>query len=184
MSDENRDKLLSFLRQLKHKDDRAALASLRCALVKSRQYRAWPLLAWFGGIEDAFKEYDHEAKVVQTVAGLFATHPEDTDRGDFGTVCRELMNEDELRNLVSDPTAVGSVARRFQHLLAADDGKEINDRVIRLVLRLKANGIAVNYDDLYQGLMDWKNEDWRRDKARNRWAGSFWQVKGLEEAVL
>lgn len=181
MSDENRDKLLSFLRQLKHKDDRAALANLRCALVKSRQYRAWPLLARFGGIGD-----QHGNLVVQTVAGLFATHPEDTNSGDFGNACRQLMNKEERDKLSNFKTSteVGPVARRFQHLLAADDGKEINERVIRFVLRLKAVGIAVNYDDLYQGLMDWKNEDWRRDKARNRWAGSFWQVQDLEEVVL
>lgn len=173
MSDEYRNKLLSFLRQLKHKDDRVALSNLRCALVKSRQYRAWPLLARFGGIGD-----QHGNLVVQTVAGLFATHPEDTNSGDFGMACRKLMSQDESSALVSDPTAVGPVARRFQHLLAADRCQEINGRVVRFVLRLKAKDIPVNYADLYDSLMYWG------DKVCNHWAGSFWQVQDLEEAVL
>jgi CRISPR system Cascade subunit CasB len=59
--------LLAYLRQLKN--DRGAMANLRCALNPTKVSRAWPLLARVGGI-DNFR--------VETVAGLFAYHPDET----------------------------------------------------------------------------------------------------------
>lgn len=171
MSNNNRDTLLAFLRSVKN--GRGAMANLRCALRKTRRHRAWPLLARFDGIGD-----EHENLVVQTVAGLYATHPCEAIPGDFGAACRMLMDKKELHELSADPTVVGPVARRFQHLLAAERGKEINERAVRFVLRLKAAGIGVNYAELYEGLLCWG------DKISNRWAGSFWSVPKLEEANL
>jgi len=165
-----RDALLLFLRRIK--EGRAEMASLRCALVKSRRHRAWPLIARFGGIGD-----EHENLVVQTIAGLYATHSMETVSGNFGDACRRLMSDDESRKLF-DPKEIGPVAHRFQHLLAAERGSEINERVVRFVLRLKTADIAVNYADLYDGLLCWG------DKIRNHWAGSFWHAPELEEAVI
>jgi len=173
MSANKRDGLLAFLHSVK--ENRGAMANLRCALVKSRRYRAWPLVARFGGIGE-----EHQNMVVRTVAGLYATHPEDTDRSDFGSLCRRLMSKEENDKLFNFKTSteVGPVSRRFQHFLAAERGKEINERTVRLVLRMKAEGIPVNYADLYDGLMFWG------DKMRNRWAGSFWHAHEMEEAAL
>lgn len=173
MSNEKRDGLLAFLHSVK--ENRGAMANLRCALVKSRRYRAWPLLACFGGIGE-----EHENMVVRTVAGLYAIHPENTSEGDFGGLCRRLMNKEENNKFFNFKTSteIGPVSRRFQHLLAAERGKEVNERVVRFVLRMKADGVPVNYADLYDGLLFWG------DKVRNRWAGSFWQVPKLEEVVL
>lgn len=171
------DALLTFLRECAQRDDRAAFANLRCVLRKNLKHRAWPLLASFGGIEDEFKEYDHDAKVVQTIAGLYATHPpKGRPQGDFGSACHRLMSEDELKNL-NKPKGVGPVGRRFQHLLASEP-EEICERVIRFVLRLKAAEIPVNYAELHDALLFWG------DKKKNRWAGSFWNVSELEEAAV
>lgn len=169
-----KDALFSFLRKCRERDDRAALANLRCALRKNLKQRAWPLLARFGGIEDAFKECDHEARVVQTVAGLYATHPKETQEGCFGVTCRKLMRDNER---LADPKDVGPIARRFQHLLSSERD-EICGRVVRIVLRMKAQDIPVNYSELFEGLLYWG------DKVKNRWAGGFWDVLELEEASL
>src|SRR3989338_2059300 len=173
MSNDKRDWLLAFLHSVK--ENRGAMANLRCALVKSRRYRAWPLLGRFGGIGE-----EHENMIVRTVAGLYATHPENTSHGDFGSLCRRLMGKEENNKLFNFTTSteVGPVSRRFQHFLAADRGKEINERAVRLVLRMKTEGVPVNYADLYDGLLFWG------DKTRNRWAGSFWHVPKMEETAL
>jgi CRISPR type I-E-associated protein CasB/Cse2 len=172
------DALFAFLQGCLDRDDRATLSNLRCTLRKNLKHRAWPYLARFGGIEDELKEYDHEAKVVQTVAGLFALHPTKTDH-DFGIACNRLLSDEERKDMYDREAfkKVGPIAKRFQHLLSSEK-EEICDRIIRIILRMKAQEIPVNYFELYNGLMDWG------DKIKNRWAGSFWNVPELEEAAL
>lgn len=173
MSHGTKDRLLKFLRECRDRDDRTTLANLRCALRNNLKHRAWPILARFGGIDDHMKEYDHHAKVVQTIAGLFATHPKETSDANFGLRCRGLMRDDEK---LYDPKDVGPVARRFQHLLSSER-EEICDRVIRFVLRMKAEDIPVNYEELFDDLLYW------RDKFKAKWAGNFWGALNMEEVV-
>lgn len=154
--------LLKFLRS--RQEDRGFMANLRCMLVESKQHRAWPYVANFGGIGEKYCN-----KVVQTVAGLYATHPEETHDGDYGAMCRKLLSDDERQKL-NQAEGIGPVSRRFQHLLAAE-GNEIFDRVVRLVLRAKAQDVPVNYEQLYKDLLDW---EYHADWVRVRWAQSFW----------
>lgn len=155
--------LLKFLRS--RQEDRGFMANLRCLLVGNKQHRAWPYVANFGGIGDK-----HGNKVVQTIAGLYATHSEETHDGNYGAMCRKLLSDDERQKL-NRAEGIGPVSRRFQHLLAAE-GDEIFDRVVRLVLRAKAqDNIRVNYEQLYKDLLDW---EYHADRVRVRWAQSFW----------
>ena len=171
MSHDTKERLLKFLRE--HSEDRAVLANLRCALRDKLKHRAWPVLARFGGINDHAKGYDHYAKVVQTIAGLFATHPRNDFNSDFGVSCQSLKRDDEK---LADPKDVGPVGRRFQHLLSLER-EEICDRAIRFVLRMKAKDIPVNYDELFDGLLFWG------DRIKAKWAGSFWMAPLMEEVV-
>ena len=168
-----KDRLLKFLRECGERDDRATLANLRCALRDNLKHRAWPILARFGGIDDSMKGYDHYAKVVQTVAGLFATHPKEISNVDFGSKCRSLMRDDEK---IDDAKDVGPVGKRLQCLLSSGR-EEICDRVVRIVLRMKAQDIPVNYDELFDDLLFWG------DKVKAKWAGSFWSAPQLEEVA-
>lgn len=162
--------LLKFLRS--RQEDRGFMANLRCVLVDSKQHRAWPYLANFGGIGEK-----HSNKVVQTVAGLYATHSEETHEGDYGAMCRKLLDKEE-RDKLDKAEGIGPISRRFQHLLAAE-GDEIFDRVVRLVLRAKAQDIPVNYERLYRDLLDW---EYRANQVRTRWARSFWTPEIKSEA--
>lgn len=169
--------LLKFLRS--RQEDRGFMANLRCALVDSKRHRAWPYLANFGGIGDK-----HGNKVVQTIAGLYATHSEETHEGNFGAMCRKLLSDDERQKL-NQAEGIGPLSRRFQHLLAAE-GDEIFDRVRHLVLRAKAqDNIPVNYEQLYKDLLDWEDRADRaqRDRVRVRWAQSFWTPEVELEVV-
>lgn len=156
--------LLAFLRG--HRDDRGAMASLRCALVDGKRHRAWPLLARFHGIGSDFR-----ALAVQLVAGLYASHPEECDQGDLGSTCRAFLSDDE--RLMISKGEPGPVSRRMQHLLAAE-GEEVLQRVVRLVLRAKAASVPVNYGRLLEDLMQWHDDP---QAVRVRWARNFWVVR-------
>ncbi len=163
--------LCNYLKELKKRDNRGALANLRCALSESRKYRAWPLLAPFGGIGEG-----HSAQVVQTIAGMFAHHPLMTDNGNLGDTCRSLMSEAEREEYLKERKA-GPMTRRFQRILAASPD-EVCDRVARLVLFAKSKEKPVNYAQLENDLRKWS------DFIRVEWAKSFWQAEEKEEDVL
>jgi CRISPR system Cascade subunit CasB len=148
-------RLLAYLRQLKN--DGGAMANLRCALNPAKIPRAWPLLARVGGIGNPS---------IETVAGLFAYHPDETQTGNFGTTCRRLAAENN------------SFDGRFRRLLACDR-EEICDRLRPVILAAKAKGIPINYEELYANLCYWG------DNVKARWAREYWGVpEGEESAAL
>ena len=143
--------VLAWLRSLKN--DRGALANLRCALIPARRDRAWPLLARVGGIDDP---------ITETVAALYAYHPDETINGNLGDTCRQLAGTHN------------SFDGRFRRLLACDRN-ELCERLRPIVLAAKAKGIPVNYQTLIEDLC------WWGERVRIRWAQAFWGA-GAEEA--
>jgi CRISPR system Cascade subunit CasB len=148
-------RLVAYLRQFKN--DRGAMADLRCALNPTRLHRAWPLLARVGGIGNPR---------VETVAGLFAYHPEETHSGNLGTTCRRLAAENN------------SFDGRFRRLLSCDR-EEICERLRPVVLAAKPKEIRINYEELYADLCYWG------DNVKARWAREYWgALEGEETATL
>jgi CRISPR system Cascade subunit CasB len=148
-------RLLTYLRKLKN--DRGAMAGLRCALSPSRLPRAWPLLARVGGIGNWR---------IEAVAGLFAYHPEETDKGNLGTTCRRLT------------PSYKSFDGRFRRLLSCDRD-EIREWVRPVVVAAKAKGVRVNYEQLFVDLCYWG------DEVRTCWAREYWgdgEAKGNGES--
>ena len=158
--------LLERLR--KNKDDRGMMANLRCILVESKKHRAWPVLSRVGVAIDN--------DVAAFVAGLFATHPDgDSDSSrNFGVTCKAIERaRNESTSKDDKDKKLTPTERRFQHLLAADRD-EIQDRVMRMVLLAKSQGVAVNYGKLLQDLNRW-------EYAKSEWAAAFW-TPGVEPA--
>ncbi len=155
--------LMDFL--LRNKENRGVLATLRQGLIPAKEMRAWPLLAPFGGIGQT-----PGARAVRTVAGLFASHPQNCFAGNLGDTCREFCNNtDEFPWIMVDNNfAPGPVARKFSWMLAAD-AEEICGRVARIVLYAKSKGVPVNYAQLEKDLASWP-------RAREAWARSFWAI--------
>jgi CRISPR system Cascade subunit CasB len=163
----------SFLARLrKHKDDRGMMANLRCILVESKKHRAWPALHRLGiAIENDIAAF---------VAGLFATHPEIANNGNFGSTCKSIARQRD--NQQGEDNKLTPTERRFQHLLSAEPGDELNKRVLRMVLMAKTQGVAVNYEKLLQDMKRWQWDD----RAKTEWAASYWAPKAEsveEEAV-
>lgn len=159
--------LLERLR--KNKDDRGMMANLRCILVENKKHRAWPVLSRIGVAIDN--------DVAAFVSGLFATYPDgDSDSSrNFGVTCKAI---ERARNEASSNTdkdkKLTPTERRFQHLLAADRD-EIQDRVMRMVLLAKSQGVTVNYGKLLHDLKYWG------DRTKTEWAAAFW-TPGVEPA--
>ena len=151
MSDTQQDpkeeakRLLDYLR--KFKDDRGAMADLRCALSPAKRPRAWPLLARVGGIGN---------RSIETLAGLFAYHPDETDSGNIGTTCWRLKAENN------------SFDARFRRLLSCDHRNEVCERLRPLILAAKAKGVPVNYEELFVDLRYWG------DRVKTDWAREYW----------
>lgn len=143
-------RFLKHLRQFKN--ERGTMADLRRALNPTQRHRAWPLLAQFGGIDDPRLE---------TIAGLFGYHPEETSNGNLGTTCRRLSSEHNTFD------------GRFRRLLACDRD-EICDHIRPVVLAAKAKGIPVNYEQLFADLFYWS------DNVKARWAAEFWSAPAEE----
>ena len=146
---------------MKHRDDRGMMANLRCVLVDSKKHRAWPVLNRLGiGIENQASAF---------IAGLFATHPEPTDKGNFGTTCKFI--EYRRDNQTSSDSRLTPTERRFQHLLASDTADELYGRIYRMALMAKSNGIQINYSSLEADLNSWR---YFKDQIKVKWASEFW----------
>ena len=158
-------RLLEQLR--KHTKDRGMMADLRCTLVKSKKHRAWPVLHRLG--------VSVLNKVAAIVAALYATHPEEAQEGNFGETCLAIQKcRGEKRG---DDSKLTPTERRFLHLLAAEKGDELHERVTRMVLIAKSEGVPVNYKRLETDLNFWN------DRTKTEWAGSFW-TPGVDAPLL
>ena len=150
---EKAKQLLAYLYSIR--EDRGAMADLRCALSPTRRSRAWPWLARVDGIGKPR---------IETVAGLFAYHPNETDKGSLGTTCRQLAAKNN------------SFEARFRRLLLCDRD-EVYKRVRPVILAARANEIRVNYEQLYVDLWYWG------ERVKAAWAREYWGVED-EQAVI
>ncbi len=144
-------RLLAYLRRLK--SDRGAMADLRCALTPAKLPRAWQWLGHVGGIGN---------RRMETVAGLFAYHPDETQTGSLGMTCRRLSTENN------------SFDGRFRRLLSCDR-HEICERLRPVILAAKARAIPVNYERLFIDLCYWSHN------VKACWAREYWGV--VEDSV-
>ncbi len=149
----------AFLERLRrHADDRGMMANLRCVLVDNKKHRAWPALNRIG--------VNVTNDVDALIACLFATHPEETQTGNFGTTCKVI--ESRRNDKRSDDNKLTPTERRFQHLLSAEKGDELYQRVTRMVLMAKSQGVGINYEQLATDLRRWT------DRTKTEWAAAFW----------
>ena len=119
----------SLLERLaKFKENRGMMANLRCILVANKKHRAWPVLHRLGvGVDNDIAAF---------VAGLYATHPEVCTNGNFGTTCKTI--ERQRGDTSGDDGKLTPTERRFQPLLNAEPGEELQKRVLQLLTRFSA----------------------------------------------
>lgn len=152
----NMSAVINFIRR--YKDDRGAMAALRCLLNPEQRFRAWQLIAGINGIGNT---------AIETVAGLYALHPEEKVDEDyhFGSACKQLAF-DRKKQQVDDESPFD---KRFRRLLACDSREELRAHLKDIVRGMKSSGIPVNYASLYDDIC------WWGDRVRERWAIQYWQ---------
>jgi CRISPR system Cascade subunit CasB len=157
-------------RLVKFKENRGMMANLRCILVANKKHRAWPVLHRVGvKVEDDISAF---------VAGLYATHPEACTNGNFGTTCKAI--ERQRGDKSGEDGKLTPTERRFQHLLSAEPGEEVKQRILRMILMAKTQGVPVNYEQL---LHDMKR--WQWGEVKTKWAAAYWaqNAASVEEAI-
>jgi len=153
--------------------DRGKRAALRKGLIENQAQVTWLLLS-------RFLDFDrpYQMKTLQTVGGLFGHNPNNTSTGNFGTLCHQMLDEDERQKMAQGEA--GPISRHFQYALAAQD-EEIFPRVRRLVMRAQKDEIPVNYARLTDDLLGWQSS-YRRERIKIEWGKEFWKVKAVPEA--
>ena len=129
--------------------------------MSTKKQRAWPALNRMG--------IEIDDNVWPFVAGLYATYPEGAGKsvGNFGATCKAIqMKKDDIKGAEGKPTPV---ERRFQHLLASNQA-ELKERLLRMVLLAKSQGVSVDYAQLAKDIRSW---GWN-DRTKTEWAKSFW----------
>jgi CRISPR type I-E-associated protein CasB/Cse2 len=147
--------------------DRGKLAILRKGLIENQAQVTWPLLSRFINFDSPY-----QIKALQTVAGLFAHHSENTSSGNFGSLCHQLLDKDEKEKIAKGES--GPISRHFQYALAANRD-EIFPRVRRLVLRAKKDEISVNYIQLADDLLGWQSS-YKKNRIKLAWGKAFWKA--------
>lgn len=150
----NADPLIGYLIELASREDRRALAMLRRSLVPGCEASAYPVVARFFPAGRPALE-----RAILTVAGLFATHPEQAPVSLGGALRRLAEKKDS-----------GSIERRFLALLDARS-EDLGPHLRRLVALLASEGFAIDWYDLLRALKNWDFED---NRARRQWARDFW----------
>ena len=163
----------NFIKYLQNMDgDRSKMATLRKGLIENQSQSTWPLLSRFINFDRPF-----QIKALQTVAGLFAHHPKNTSSGNFGSLCRQLLDKDERQKIAQGES--GPISRHFQYALAAN-GEEIFPRARRLVLRAKKDEISVNYIQLVDDLFGWQSS-YKKNRIKLAWGKAFWKTNAEME---
>lgn len=153
------DRFIDHLGTLHERRDRAALASLRRVVGKRsgdvpRADRL--ILPWLPPSAS-----ERRLAAWYLVAGLFATHPEQSPvRCSFGESFRQLCQAKKRPSL----------ELRFQAVLKAHED-EVPDHLRRLVQLLRSEGIPVDWAQLLRDVLFWSDGDRR---VQRRWARDFW----------
>ncbi|MFN6964549.1 MAG: type I-E CRISPR-associated protein Cse2/CasB [Pyrinomonadaceae bacterium] len=151
--------LVGYLKTLAARQDRAALAHLRRGLGR-RPGEAVEMYPYVGRFINEKTNDSHDRAVFLTSA-LFAAYPEaPQNTGDLGRSVRQL----------ADKAGSDSIERRFVALLDADTDV-LHYYLRQMVGLLKAHGIAVNWNRLFEDIRDW---DRSGRVVQRRWARSFW----------
>ncbi len=149
--------VVGYLKKLAARQDRAALAHLRRGLGR-KPGESMEMYPYVGRFIDQETDAAHDRAVFLTAA-LFAEYPEAAQNArDLGRSVRLIAEQSD------------SIERRFVALLDAD-AEDLHYYLRQMVGLLKANGIALNWQQLFKDIRGWENPGRR---VQRTWARSFW----------
>ena len=159
--------LVTFLENLRDRDDRAALAKLRRGLGKRLGVPdMYPYVVRF------LPEAPWKQEIYFLITALFAFHPEPGPwNRSMGAVFRAIQGQE----------STDSIEKRFVRLLEADS-EDVGFHLKQAVSLAKAKGIGVSFHRLMSDLLNWNHEDRFVQMA---WARDFWtRYKETQDATI
>ena len=151
--EEQAEKLMAFLQ--KNKEDRGMMADLRCGFSEAKEHRAWPHIARFCKLDQAWSRLP-----VQTVCAAFATHPDQKACGNLGATLKKMD--------------LATIELQLRRLLACDSKEELCERLPSVIRAAKAKGVPVDYRQLYCDIYWWEGQY----PPKLKWADAFWGTAG------
>lgn len=143
--------------------DRGAASRLRALLSETTLHRGLPDLARIAGpthIGDA---------VYQTVAALYAIHPQECPTGNFGDVCRKLARDRE-----------DAFERRFRKILACRRSVDVCQAIVPVVRMAQREDVAIPWRQLFLDLIRWDSLKWQKS-VRIKWTQHYFDVPAENE---
>jgi len=151
------------------KESTGAMADLRCALVPSREQRAWPYIADFCSLEN-----ERDRKIALTVAGAFAMQPKQAaSKENMGDVMGRIALDMDKKN------GLQAFSLRFQRILNCSTSIELIPFLRGIFSMAKVKDIPINHLELFKDLTYWG------DNVKTRWASHYYAAKkdkGAENA--
>lgn len=161
--------LVNRLLDLKHKQDRAALAALRTGLGKRPGHapRMYPIVAPF-----LFSDEGPRVTAAFLTAALFASHPEHAEVGSLGASLWRATKRDENPN---GKHGEDGVEARFAAALDADP-EDLPRHLESLVSLCESAGAPIDWHCFYWDVATLLgDDDARQITTRTRWAREFWR---------
>ena len=164
-----KDKLQKLMDDLeKNKKKLAVMADLRCGLIPSREFRAWPHIARCG-----FNlELDRERVPALVTAFAFACQPESApDKENMGDILRKVA----CGNGGAD--GLSTFALRFNRILACETQQELALHLKTVLAMCKTQGIPINHTRLFWDLVKWDKDD----TVKREWANHYFSGNKAKE---
>jgi len=159
------NEFIRYLEQLRDREDRGALASLRRGLGQPPGAVPEASRVVQYGLTPDTSEYLETA--CNIVAPLFALHPKEGGEGNMGNhfraMCEPIQPGEPLPS---------NVERRFMSLLASDI-EELPDNLRQAVSLLKSKDIPVHWRQLLHDVLAWTHED---GYVQKQWGRAFWRM--------
>lgn len=156
--------LIKMLKELKRKDDRAALAALRTGVGKApgESSRMFPFVARF--LPDGIS-IGPRVQAVFLTASLFGMHSESANSGNLGHA---------LRAATTKKHGEEGVTSRLTAALDADP-EDLPHHLVGLVTLCESAGVPLNWNQFLWDVQDLLGDDEvRRNRTRLQWAKGFW----------
>jgi len=158
---EKRGSFITYLEDLRDREDRGALAALRRGLGQPpgsavEMYRY--VVPWLPARATA-----HREAATYLVAALFGYHPAPGGSGNLGAAFRRTLDQQE------DATAV---ERRFAALLAAHQD-DLDFYLRQAISYLRSKEVPVDWHQLFYDVLAWGHPD---GYVQKQWARAFWST--------
>jgi len=159
------NEFIRYLEQLRDREDRGALASLRRGLGQAPGAVPEASRIVQRGLTADTRDYLETACYI--VAPLFALHPKEGGEGNMGDHFRALCGPTQLGEALPS-----NVERRFMSLLTSDI-EELPDTLRQAISLLKSKNVPVNWRLLLRNVMAWTHED---GYVQKEWGRAFWRA--------